>query len=904
MPEALDNARTRCTPRRDDRKISLPVLPGSGSGAGRGKGRNAWESGHGTIKHSRMGKWRAGVLVAVHLAMAAHIIQWMITGRTVSPVEPSESMATLRQGVVNAGFIFFSAAILSTLILGRWFCGWGCHIVAIQDLCSWLMMKLGIKPRPFRARLLMFVPLGLALYMFVWPAAHRVVLRPFTMDAAGRMPSWLGQSDPLPGITTELIVENFWATFAPWYWAIPFVLVCTFGVVYFLGSKGFCTYGCPYGGFFAPADKLAVGRIRVTDACEHCGHCTAVCTSNVRVHEEVRDFGMVVDPGCMKCMDCVSVCPNDALYFGFGKPSIGSKPRGEKAEKTAAQAAALRKARFDLSWPQELAVLALFLVYFQSYRGMLNSVPMLMAVGMGGIMAFSTWKLWTLRPLSLGGVANVRLQNWQLRYRGRIKAAGWLLIAGTVAMMAVAAWGAVVRLTLLRAELAFERLHTPTDVALSPQFQPTEAEARDARRVIDLYTAAGPFWAQDPFADPGVRGFGWTTSPDADLSLSYAHLILGELDKSLARIDRIIERGQPLDALLAQAAQIIQTRELAAASNQQEHSERLARAQLRILELNKRALDRHPKLDGARALIAESTLKTAPDPASARASVEAIMAPAVNARPPRARVFMTMARFELAVAGDGPLDRVLENIDRALATPPKDQPDTLLDAAALLTHLGGHPRGGAALRDRAVTLIERALAHAGSRGQFEVSAAGLLAGIGNTDRAAELAAQGVSKARKLGPHTTQWQTFFSAGLLNARLGRHDAAAELIACAVAPLKESLGDGRSGWSLFRIGSVLIELAAQKPEYLAEGIRTLELARDDRPDVAPIRYTLAQALYAAGRHDDAIREATQAATLADRNVYLARELAALLNDRGRAQDAEKWQQIAKQREQSRAR
>ena len=22
-------------------------------------------------------------------------------------------------------------------------------------------------------------------------------------------------------------------------------------------------------------------------------------------------YGMVVDPGCMKCMDCVSVCPND-----------------------------------------------------------------------------------------------------------------------------------------------------------------------------------------------------------------------------------------------------------------------------------------------------------------------------------------------------------------------------------------------------------------------------------------------------------------------------------------------------------------------------------------------------------------------------------------------------------------
>ena len=74
--------------------------------------------------------------------------------------------------------------------------------------------------------------------------------------------------------------------------------------------------------FFGLADKFSPGKIRVTPACNQCGHCTATCTSNVLVHAEVKQYGMVVDPGCMKCMDCVSVCPNDALYFGFGKPSV------------------------------------------------------------------------------------------------------------------------------------------------------------------------------------------------------------------------------------------------------------------------------------------------------------------------------------------------------------------------------------------------------------------------------------------------------------------------------------------------------------------------------------------------------------------------------------------------------
>ena len=50
---------------------------------------------------------------------------------------------------------------------------------------------------------------------------------------------------------------------------------------------------------------------------------------------------MVVDPGCMKCMDCVSVCPNDALYFGFGKTAATVKKTIER--------------NYSLTWPEEVA---------------------------------------------------------------------------------------------------------------------------------------------------------------------------------------------------------------------------------------------------------------------------------------------------------------------------------------------------------------------------------------------------------------------------------------------------------------------------------------------------------------------------------------------------------------------
>jgi polyferredoxin len=76
------------------------------------------------IRKSKTGRWRAAALILLNLFMIAHIIQWRVMGKTVSPIEPSETMYTLQKGFINAGFIFFSLAILATLIFGRYVCGW------------------------------------------------------------------------------------------------------------------------------------------------------------------------------------------------------------------------------------------------------------------------------------------------------------------------------------------------------------------------------------------------------------------------------------------------------------------------------------------------------------------------------------------------------------------------------------------------------------------------------------------------------------------------------------------------------------------------------------------------------------------------------------------------------------
>ena len=79
------------------------------------------------------------------------------------------------KAILLAPALLLAATLLLTLIAGRFFCGWACHVVAYQDLCAWLLGRVGLRPRPVRSRVLALVPLGAAAYMFAWPTLERAL---------------------------------------------------------------------------------------------------------------------------------------------------------------------------------------------------------------------------------------------------------------------------------------------------------------------------------------------------------------------------------------------------------------------------------------------------------------------------------------------------------------------------------------------------------------------------------------------------------------------------------------------------------------------------------------------------------------------------------------------------------
>ncbi len=422
-----------------------------------------------------------GFLIGIHLLFALHLAHWKTTGRTMTPLEPSEAMEFSKRSVINAGFIFFAITILSTLVFGRFFCGWACHLVFVQDLCAGLMKRLGITPRPLRSRSLALVPFLAAGYLFFWPFVER---------------AWLGVHEMEPALHLE--TSKFWATFPGLMIGILTFIVAGGAVVYFLGAKGFCTYACPYGAFFNVADRLTPTRIRVNDDCERCGQCTVACTSNVAVAAEVHRYGAVVNPDCLKCLDCISVCPKDALRIGLGKPSIAVRNKQK------------RRPRFTPCY--ELLLTFGFISAFLIFRGLYGRVPFLLALGLAGCSAFLL-----LRGVQLWTQPKVSIPPFQLKSKDRITGAGKgyaLLLLVMIAFSGHSAW-------IRSMDVMSQRAYAPLIPVRAEWFTAARPEITD-----EIKTAAKLVIKRSN----KVLKFGLFETPRCRVERAWASMILGDTD--------------------------------------------------------------------------------------------------------------------------------------------------------------------------------------------------------------------------------------------------------------------------------------------------------------------------------------------------------------------------------------
>lgn len=476
--------------------------------------------------------------------MVGHVLHWWITGRSVGRFVLSDSMRTLELGEINPGAILFLLSILFTALFGRFMCGWICHIGALQDFSTWLLRKFGIRPHLFRSRLLAWVPLGLAAYMFLWPTFKRLILGPALKtvwpDAAASL-----ATAPFPGFSLDLTTDHLWDGLPSLWVGIPFLLVAGFLIVFFLGARGLCRYACPYGGFLLPAEQLAVGRVTVDPSkCDQCGLCTAACTTGVRVHDETREHGAVIDRNCIKSFDCVGACPQKALSFSLGAPAI-----------SAHHSTGSTFSRYDLTWTQELVCLAVFLGSFLTLRGLYQQLPLLMSAPLAVVVAYLSFK--TMRLVQ---TPNVTFAHAQLR-RGSLTGAGRVFVAAVAAIALFLLHSATIRVLIWRAEQIDNFVNVSFDDALS-QSRVTELDRENAARSLKLYRLADSCWNKE---QPGL---GLAITPEVLVRISWLELVSGRSQVAIKELERLNASGRANDGTVAELAILLHRQGMAARSQQ------------------------------------------------------------------------------------------------------------------------------------------------------------------------------------------------------------------------------------------------------------------------------------------------------------------------------------------------
>jgi polyferredoxin len=226
-----------------------------------------------------------------------------------------------------------AAFFLIGAILGRFFCAWACPFGLFQDLLgyitSWINKYEPTRETNLNLRQMGELITGGTLLLSTFIGINVALGEKATIEAAFDVfveQPWavLSPSAFLFTVIPLLFwwggIENFfiWDKFvviSVIFWIRLFIFIFAIIVVTYV-PRGWCRWFCPVGIIMGHLGKNSlVGIGRNISKCNHCGLCEDVCPMGVRILAHPAE--KVRSPLCTNCLDCVAVCPEDAMEIKY-----------------------------------------------------------------------------------------------------------------------------------------------------------------------------------------------------------------------------------------------------------------------------------------------------------------------------------------------------------------------------------------------------------------------------------------------------------------------------------------------------------------------------------------------------------------------------------------------------------
>lgn len=241
---------------------------------------------------------------------------WQLSGWPVNLLLEADPLAMLgvlaASGVIHGAMLLALFTLLISMLWGRVFCGFICPLGTINHFIGWLALRK--KTRAQKALLnqyhsaqnikyyvlALFIAAALAGWYLVFldpiPLLQRsftLVLLPLAKDGA----RLFQQAAPMAFVFCLIVLANLWR------------------------PRFFCRYVCPLGALLGLVSRLAWWRPQLNkSACINCMQCAANCQAAAE-----PQAGLYVGE-CVMCLNCLQVCPADALLYGATELPAEVKP--------------------------------------------------------------------------------------------------------------------------------------------------------------------------------------------------------------------------------------------------------------------------------------------------------------------------------------------------------------------------------------------------------------------------------------------------------------------------------------------------------------------------------------------------------------------------------------------------
>ncbi|MGQ9683406.1 MAG: 4Fe-4S binding protein [Anaerolineae bacterium] len=204
------------------------------------------------------------------------------------------------QGIVNGSLIMFGLMFVSSLVVGRLWCGWVCPGGALGEVA------MAANDRPANGRRLDWIK------WLIWAPWIGIIV------------AMVASAGGYRGVDFFLLTDHGVSVTEPQGYVIYFIVVGLFvGLAWWLGRRAGCHAICWMAPFMilgrALRNTLAWPSLRLRadkDACTNCRRCTVACPMSLDVNGLVQKAAMEHSE-CILCGSCVDTCPQDVIRYTF-----------------------------------------------------------------------------------------------------------------------------------------------------------------------------------------------------------------------------------------------------------------------------------------------------------------------------------------------------------------------------------------------------------------------------------------------------------------------------------------------------------------------------------------------------------------------------------------------------------